>query len=297
MNAFLSLLGWSLSGFSVRDFLDILVVAGFLYAVLLLFKKTHSLFLFNGIGILIFIYALARSFNLYLTTFLFNYFIGFFVIILIVVFQRELRHFFEWLSAWRRLPYAKRETIPDFVSGEIIKAVAQLAETRTGALIVIPGEQPVDQFLRGGITLNGTVSFPLLLSIFDSSSPGHDGAVIIEGNRVRAFGAHLPLSENLRALKGFGTRHRAALGLAERSDALIIAVSEERGTISIAQDGSLTVMRDADDLQGKLYDFLREHVLMEGAKGENIFFFRRHLREKAIAFFLAGVLWYIFVAQ
>lgn len=292
---FFLLLEWSFFGFSIRDFLDVLVVAGFLYVVLLLLKKTHSLFLFNGVGLLIALYVLARSLNLYLTTLFFNFFLGFFVIIFIVVFQRELRHFFELLSAWRRLPYAKRETIPDFVSGQIIKAVSQLAETRTGALIVIPGEQPIDQFLGGGITLNGMVSFPLLLSIFDSSSPGHDGAIIIEGNRVRAFGVHLPLAENVQALKGVGgTRHRAAWGLAERSDAFVIAVSEERGTISVAHSGSLEVMRDADELRGKLYDFLREHILMEGVKGKKEFFLRRHLREKTVALFLAGALWYIF---
>lgn len=295
MNIFFALLEWSFFGFSIRDLLDVLVVAGFLYAVLLLFKKTHSLFLFNGVGLLFTLYVLARSLNFYLTTLFFNFFLSFFVIIFIVVFQRELRHFFEWLSAWRQLPYAKRETIPDFVSGQIIKAVSQLAETHVGALMVISGEQPIYQLLEGGIALNGIVSFPLLLSIFDPSSPGHDGAVIIEGNRVRTFGAHLPLAENTRALKGIGgTRHRAALGLAERSDAFIIVVSEERGTISVAHNGFLAMMRDADELRGKLYDFLRDHVLMEGVKGKKDFFLRRHLREKTIALFLAGALWYIF---
>src|SRR3989338_7868201 len=127
MNALLSLLEWSLFGFSVRDVLDISVVAGFLYAVLLLLKKTHSLFLFNGVAFLIVLYVVARSLNLYVTTLLFNFFFGFFFVIFIVVFQRELRHFFELLSAWRRLPYTKRETIPDFVSGHIIKTVSQLA--------------------------------------------------------------------------------------------------------------------------------------------------------------------------
>lgn len=292
-----SLLEWSLFGFSLRDFLDVLVVAGFLYVILLLLKKTHSLFLFNGIGLLFILYAAARFLDLYLTTLFFNFFLSFFVVIFIIVFQRELRHFFEWLSLWRRLPYAKRETIPDFVSGQIIKAVSQLAEARIGALIVISGKQPVDQFFGGGITLNGAISFPLLLSIFDPSSPGHDGAVVVEGNRVKAFGVHLPLAEHVQALHGLGTRHRAALGLAERSDAFVIVVSEERGAISIAYNGTLKKMRDADELRGKLYDFLREHLLAGGIKQEREFFLRRHLREKAIAFLLAGILWYMFVGH
>src|SRR3990167_8089196 len=130
-----------------------LVVAVLIYAVILLLKKTHSLFLFNGIGVLVLIYIAARYFNLYLTSYLFSFFFGFFVIIFIVVFHRALRRFFEWLSLWRRFSYSKRELIPETVSLQVIDAVERLALSKTGALIVFQGEEPLDNVTGGGIAL------------------------------------------------------------------------------------------------------------------------------------------------
>lgn len=270
--------------------IDILVVAVMVYAVILLFEKAHSLFLFNGIAILFLIYIAARYFNLYLTTTLFNAFFGFFVIIFVVVFQRELRRFFEWLSAWNRFPYAKREMISEIVSNEIIHTVADLANTKTGALIVLPGDESVESFAENGILLGGKVSRELLLSIFDTSSPGHDGAVIITGDRVRMFGAHLPLAGKTESLKNFGTRHRAALGLAERSDALIIVVSEEKGTISLAENGEINIISDENELAFRIHDFLRSHLLEEtDAKAK--WLPSGNMREKIAALAIAVLLW------
>ena len=289
-------MNFSFLGVAARDILDILVVAILIYAIIMLFKKAHSLFLFNGIAVLAFIYLAARYLNLYLTSLLFSAFFGFFVIIFAVVFQREIRRFFEWLSEWRRFPYSKRELIPDIVSTHIIQTVEELASTRTGALIVFPGEDRIDLFTEGGIILNGRVSAPLLLSIFDTSSPGHDGAVIIQGDRVRSFGVHLPLAKNFESIKKFGTRHRAALGLAERSDALIIAVSEEKGTISVAEDGTIQILKDATELAFRVHDFLSRHLLEDTsmAKRWNPFI---NFKEKTVAGILAVFLWYAFVIQ
>lgn len=280
-----------------RDYLDIIVVAFLIYAIVLLFKKTHSLFLFNGIAILVLIYIFARYFGLYLTSYLFSFFFGFFMIIFIVVFQRELRRLFEWLSLWRRFPYSKRELIPDFISMQVIEAVMALASAKIGAIIVFPGEDRLDLVAAGGIPLGGRVSAELLQSIFDTSSPGHDGAVIIQGDRVRSFGVHLPLSRS--GIKKFGTRHRAALGLAERSDAFIIIVSEERGTISVAEDGDIKVLQEdsiTDELPARLHDFLRKHLFESDAqpkKWHPLINWKEKLASVLIAFFL----WQAFVVQ
>ncbi|QQG42790.1 MAG: DNA integrity scanning protein DisA nucleotide-binding domain protein [Candidatus Giovannonibacteria bacterium] len=287
---------FSLWGIEARSTLDILVVAVLLYAVIFLFKKAHSLFLFNGVGILVLIYIAARYFDLYLTSFLFSFFFGFFVIIFVVVFQRELRRLFEWLSAWGHFSYSRRELVPEAAANQVIQAVEQLAKTKTGALIVFPGKEPIDVLTEGGILLGGRVSVPLLLSIFDASSPGHDGAVIIQGDRVRAFGVYLPLALKAEKLKSFGTRHRAALGLAERADAFVIAVSEERGTVSIAEDGVLTTLKKPEELSIRMHEFLRANLLETDLRKKYWHPFV-NLREKIIALLLASFLWYVFAVQ
>ncbi len=284
-------------GIQMRDIVDILVVAVLVYAIVLLLKKARSLFMFNGIGVLVIIYILARYFDLYLTSYLFSFFFGFFVIIFIIVFQRELRRLFEWLSSWRRFSYSNRELIPDFVSIQVIEAVMAMARAKIGALIVFPGEEPVDLVAGGGIALGGKVSAEILQSIFDASSPGHDGAVVIQSGRVRAFGVHLPLARE--GIKKFGTRHRAALGLAERSDAFTIVVSEEKGTISIAENGELNILNDesaSDELSSRLHNFLRKHLLEAGGDTNTwspLVNWKEKLASLAIAFFL----WYAFVVQ
>lgn len=281
----------------VRDYFDIIVVTFLVYAIVLLFKKTRSLFLFNGVAVLVLIYIFARYFGLYLTSYLFSFFFGFFVIIFVVVFQRELRRLFEWLSLWKRFPYSRRELIPDFVSVQVIEAVTALAQSKIGALIIFPGGDNLDLVSSEGIPLGGKVSAELLQSIFDPSSPGHDGAVIIQGDRVRSFGVHLPLAQ--KGVKKFGTRHRAALGLAERSDAFVIVVSEERGVISIAEDGEISALSEdsvADELPARLHNFLRKHLL-EGDTVSKKWHPLVNWREKFMSVLIAFILWYAFVVQ
>ncbi|MEK7461659.1 MAG: diadenylate cyclase [Patescibacteria group bacterium] len=287
----------SLFNIEVRDYLDIIVVAFLVYAIILLFKKTRSLFLFNGVAVLVLIYIFARYFGLYLTSYLFSFFFGFFMIIFIVVFQRELRRLFEWLSSWKKFPYSKRELIPDFVSVQVIEAVIALAQAKIGTLIVFPGEDNLDMIAAGGISLGGRVSAELLQSIFDPSSPGHDGAAIIQRDRVRSFGVHLPLAR--KGIKKFGTRHRAALGLAERSDAFIIVVSEERGTISIAEDGEISALSEdsvVDEFPARLHDFLRKHLLAGDAESK-VWHPLINWKEKLASILIAFFLWYAFVVQ
>jgi diadenylate cyclase len=282
--------------FHWKDALDIIVVAVLFYAFLLLLRRTHSRFIVNGIIILLVLYALARFFNLYLTSMLFQAFFAFFAVIMAVIFQRELRSFFEWLYIWGRLSRAQKEALPDSVADQIVDALTYLAQRKIGALIVFPGKQMIDGLLQGGVTLDGQVSTPLLLSIFDPSSPGHDGAVLVEANRVRKFSVHLPLAERFEQYGNLGTRHRAALGLGERSDALVVAVSEERGTISVAYGGELRTLGQSGGLTEDVASLLKERFQNEPRRPWH-WLLTHNAGDKIVAVLFSLLFWAIFVAS
>jgi diadenylate cyclase len=282
--------------FDWKDALDIIIVAFLFYAFLLLLRRTHSRFIVNGISMLLVLYAMARFLNLYLTSMLFQAFFAFIAVIMAVIFQRELRSFFEWLSIWGKLSRAQQESLPDRVADQIVDALTQLAKRKIGALIVLPGQQVIDGFLQGGVALDGQVSTPLLLSLFDPSTPGHDGAVIVDADRVRKFSVHLPLAERFEHYGTLGTRHRAALGLAERSDALVLAVSEERGTISVASGGELRTLAQSGGLKEDISSILKERFPQDPDRPWH-WLLTHNMRDKAIAVLLTLLFWAIFIAS
>lgn len=239
--------------FSLRDGIDTLIVAFLVYVVLSLLRETRSVSVVSGVLTLCALYGIALIFDLQVTAAIFRLFFSTFLIILAVVFQRELRRLFSFFSfsgARGRLRPVKMESL-DIISG----AVWRMARHKTGALIVLPGREPLDRLTEGGHVLDGTISEPLLLSIFDDHSPGHDGAVIVEQSQLKRFGVHLPLSDHLERLKGLGLRHRAALGMSERSDALIIVVSEEKGKVRLVRQGKFFVMASEEELNAQLRKF------------------------------------------
>lgn len=240
----------------VADAVDILLVTALLYAAVVWFRTSRASMVAMGLLLFAGIFSAARFFGLQLTTWIFQGIFAALLIIVVVIFQEELRQIFERLALWglRRKPVAS--TTPQ-TADLIVECLGNLARRRIGALIVIPGNGPLGRHVRGGLDLGGTISIPLLESIFDPHSPGHDGAVILEGNRVARFGVHLPLSANSEQLSGVGTRHSAALGLAERTDALCLVVSEERGSVAVARDGELRRLTDAGDVAQVLVE-LRE---------------------------------------
>lgn len=233
------------------DIVDIALVTGLLYTAIAWFRRTRASLVAAGILLLALLYSAARALDLQLTTWLFQGFFAVFLIVLVIIFQEEIRQLFERIAVVG-LGRNHAPGTPRGVSDVLVECVAHLARERIGALIVIPGRQPLGRHVRGGIELGGKVSLPLLESLFDPHSPGHDGAVIIERDRVSRFGVHLPLSNDLEQLAGLGTRHSAALGLAERTDALCIVVSEERGTVSVARNGFLGLLRDASEIARSL---------------------------------------------
>ena len=242
--------------FNLRSILDILIIALFFYFAIAILQKTKSISVIIGISILAITYGASVFLNLPLTRTIFQYFLNFFLIVVAVVFQNELRRFFSLIGVLGGR-YKKIQPL-DQMFEAIIYSVKKLASSKIGALIVFPGKENILPFIKGGHLLDGRLSESLLLSIFDPSSPGHDGAVIIENGRVKKFGVYLPLGKDIEAVRNFGTRHLAALGLSDVSDALIIAVSEEKGTISIFRDKLFSVVENEIQLEKILNKFFED---------------------------------------
>lgn len=278
----------------LADVADILVVAVLLYTATAWLKQTRAAFIIRGIFVLAVIYIIARYFDLQLTAWLFQGFFAIFLIIIVVIFQEELRQIFERIAVWSWAAKGPRPLRSDAVD-ILVGTLADLAKDKIGALIVLEGKDPIARHIKGGIELEGKISEPLLKSIFDPHSPGHDGAVIVENDRISRFAAHLPLSNDFRQLAHVGTRHSAALGLAELCDALCIAVSEERGKISLARDGRLRQIDNVQEVGLLLRRFLQEKYPAPGQRKISISLVRENWATKLVTFSLAVGLWYVLV--
>jgi diadenylate cyclase len=287
-----------IGSFRIQDFFDILIITSLIYVILIWFKNTASRLVFVGISFLGAIYILARLFNLYLTTLVLQSFFTILIIALVVIFQEDIRRFFERLASLRSIGRStkKRNSVLDSTIEAVIESVADFATKKIGSLIVLQGDDPLDRHIKGGFDLYGVVSKPLLASIFDVHSIGHDGAIIINKNRVAKFGCHLPLSLNADKFREFGLRHTAALGLSERSDALCIIVSEERGSISLAINGETRRVKNAAELRTIIEKYY-EKKLQAQSKVFSNHWFRQNTMEKALALILALGLWFAFGYQ
>jgi diadenylate cyclase len=285
------------NSFRIQDILDIAIISVMISALLIWFKDRASRFVFLGIALLGVIYLLARFFQLYLTIVVLQAFFAILLFVLVVIFQEDLRRFFERLALLCRFRKKSFAATAFTESAEIIaQTAADLARKKIGALIVLQGKDPLDRHLTGGSNLDGLLSQPLLESIFDPHSIGHDGAVLIDGNRLMRFGCHLPLSANAAQHGNLGLRHTAALGLSERSDALCIVVSEERGSISLAKGERIEEIANASALRIELEAFFAKR--MPPVKRRLIrHWLKQNPREKMIAIVLACILWVVFGYQ
>lgn len=279
---------------ALADVADILLVAVLLYTAITWVKTTRAAFVVRGIFILGAVYIIARELDLQLTAWIFQGFFAIFLIIIVVIFQEELRQIFERIAVWSltsKNPVGLRSEAVDV----LVRTLADLAKDRVGALIVVRGDDPLERHIVGGIPLDGKLSEPLLKSIFDPHSPGHDGAVVVETDRISRFTAHLPLSKNFQQLSQVGTRHSAALGLAELTDALCLVVSEERGQISVARNGRLSEVDNLQELGALIQGFLQEKYPSQDRRKIPIQFLRVNWVAKAASLALATGLWYVFV--
>ena len=269
------------------DVVDIGVVAVLAWLGLRLVRRTRARPALLGLGTLGAIYLAARQLGLGLTAAIFQAFFAVLVLVLVVVFQDDLRRIFEQVGAW--VSRRRGEEPSGGPNDMLVRAVEQLASARTGALIVVPGREPIDRHLEGGVELDGLLSQPLLLSLFDASSPGHDGAVVLVNDRITRFAVHLPLSTDREQLVGVGTRHAAALGLSERTDALCIVVSEERGTISLSVGGRLRLVERPRALAIELRRHQRPTPLRSSGNGWR----EPRFRDAILAVGIAAGLWVV----
>jgi diadenylate cyclase len=285
---------FNFSDIGIGDVFDIAFVTVLLYVAFVWVRQTQAFFVAIGFVILGIIYIIAKAFDLQLTAWIFQGFFAIFLVIIVVIFQEELRQIFERIAVWS-LGRAGLRSYQSGAMDALVATVADFSRDRIGALIVIPGNQPIDRHIQGGIELNGRLSEPLLKSIFDPHSPGHDGAVILENDRIARFAAHLPLSKDFAQLAHVGTRHSAGLGLAELTDALCLIVSEERGRISVARNGKLWVVENAQALASLIDAFLKEKSPSRAPSVVSLQLLRENWVEKAVALCLAFGLWAVFV--
>jgi len=229
--------------FGVSDLVDIVATALLVYYLLLLIRGTRAVPIMLGIAVLAGLLALANLFHLLLLATILQFALVGTAVTLPIVFQPELRRLLEQLGRGgmiaRREGSEEAQTLEETVA-TLAAAAAILARNRVGALVAIEGATGLREFVESGTRLEARLSVELLLSIFTPRSPLHDGAAIVKDNTVEAAGCFLPLSENVLTASHLGTRHRAAIGLSEQTDAVVLVISEQSGAISIARMGKLS---------------------------------------------------------
>ncbi len=245
----------------VLDIIDILLVAYLMYQVFLLIRGTVAMNIFIGILSVYLVWIIVKALEMQLLGTILGQIIGVGVIALIIVFQQEVRRFLIYIGTqyFSRNRLTLERVIPINLAQQskvriksVIKAVINMAKSRTGALIVLSKKSELTVYAETGDLLYANTTSRLIESIFNKQSPLHDGAVIISGDKVVAARCVLPVSENLNLPPNYGMRHRAALGMTENTDSMVIVVSEETGKISIAENGKLQNDLDPKDLMSKL---------------------------------------------
>lgn len=236
-----------------RDILDIALVTFIFYRLMLLIRGTRAVSILYGLVLILLMYFLSEELGLYTLSWLLANFLGSIFLVVIILFQQDIRRALAQVGAgrlWRRGAIASREF------DEIIGAALTMAQRRVGALIVIERNVPLGDYVEKGVSLDARISRELMLTIFHPYTPLHDGAVIIRDKRLVAASCILPLAGGLVGGSDYGTRHRAGMGITEETDAVALVVSEERGVVSVAVNGKLTSGLDATRLRRVLRNTL-----------------------------------------
>ena len=270
MSAIHGVLSSFFGDFTLRDVIDILLIAVIIYQILNLTRQTRAIEVLKGLGILIVVAFVSEALRLQTMNWLLNYIINFAVIVMVVLFQPEIRRLLQSIGQGRFLRNVKRlfssreETVDYSHVGEaLFNAMMDMSRTRTGALIIIEQDNPLDNIMETGTRIDAEVTSSLIENLFYPNTPLHDGAVIIRDGRVASAACILPLTQRTDIDPSLGTRHRACIGLSEACDAYCFVVSEERGVISMARDGVLKEDYDSVMLRTELNELF-------GAKPVNI---------------------------
>ena len=244
----------------MRDVMDIVIVAVVIYKLYVLLRETRAEQLAKGIVVLLVLTKVTEWMQLYTINWILNNAMTVGTLALLIVFQPELRRGLEYIGRSRLFSKSfveiRGESLTSVVD-EIVEAVASLSRQKIGALIVIERQTGLNEVVETGTRIEGYVSSDLLINVFIPNTPLHDGAVIIKDDKIKAAACFLPLTENMGLSKELGTRHRAALGISERSDSLSIIVSEETGGISAAENGTIARYLDSKTLRQILIDMYK----------------------------------------
>lgn len=243
-----------LDNFRLQDAVDIGIVAFLVYSLIELIRGTRAARMLVGLCIIVLIYLSSRVFDLYTLNWILDNFLSSVLLVIVIIFQHDIRR--ALVQVGSRPFFGSEARLRGQDLEEIIRAVVTLASRRIGGLVVLERETGLNEFVEGGTAIDAQISKELLVSLFAPGSPVHDGALIIRKGRVTAAGCFLPLTANPNVSKTFGTRHRAAIGVTEESDAVVIVVSEEDGGISLVTGGRITRDLDAGTLRGTLQKLL-----------------------------------------
>lgn len=241
------------------DIFEIAIIAILFYYIFLWFRKSRAWSLLKGILVIVFFMVFASLFHFTTLLWIINKTLSAGIIAIVIIFQPELRRALEQLGKKNVLfkffkigSNTEDERFSDKSIEEITRATFEMAKVKTGALIVITRDHDLSQYVETGISIDAQITSQLLINIFEKNTPLHDGAVVIEGDRIVAATCYLPLSDSVVISKDLGTRHRAGLGITEVTDSIVIIVSEENGSVSIAKDGKLIRYADASVLKSEL---------------------------------------------
>ncbi len=233
-----------------QDLADIVIVSFIIYRLILLIRGTRAVQMLSGIAVLIVVYFGARELGFMTLYWLLGTFLSSIFLILIIIFQRDIRRALTQMG--QAAPFTRTQEDTSLSLQEIITAANVLSERKLGALIIIERETGLKDYIESGQSIDATLRSDLLVSIFHPESPLHDGGVVISKGRIQSVRCFLPLTRNPYISKKLGTRHRAAIGLSEETDAVIIVISEETRQISLVQHGALTTDLDEKTLRNRL---------------------------------------------
>ena len=280
-----------------RDIVDILFLTVVVYQLYVWFRETRALRVIIGLVVLGGIYSIAKLWDLFLTTWVFQILWQVLLILLLILFQSEIRQVLEKVSPMRYLRSRRRGFKKTFAK-ELSQTLFELAAERTGALIVLVRNNNPSEFIHAGQTIMALPDAALIKSIFNRLAPAHDGAVIINHDRITQMGCILPLSKNEELPEKYGTRHRAALGLSELTDAVCLVVSEERSEVASVVEGKIVTWKDPDALANHLGELIggpaiRVPTVKAFFKG----LFIKNWRTKLTALAMVTVAWVILASQ